>query len=187
MRIISINARTCDNERAFHLIITSQSFFPDIYNDAEGAGGWNCDDDESRRCESKSGSDSAYLCAYQEANNISTRRKAFNGENKQIFRSPQNVKLFIYFTSLVLMRFRMCLLSLHFYKRISWWNQEQMFVDKQFRFVSSRNAKIVISWAAWRSWRLQKFFFWARNSISRLNEFFVSKLVSLSLLCFIFE
>lgn len=45
----------------------SAIFFSDVYNDAEGAGGWNCDDDDSRRCESMSGSDSAYLCVYREA------------------------------------------------------------------------------------------------------------------------
>lgn len=98
------------------------------------------------------------------------------------------------------MRFGMCLLSLHFYERISWWNQEQMFVDKQFLVLcllaSEKTQKFVISCAAWGELRLipvpdsgfrrrarlsensgKIYFFWARNSISRLDEFFSPELV----------
>lgn len=118
------------------------------------------------------------------------REKLFCGENKQIFLPNRKIVYLFYFflfqcgSECICFRFIFC-------ERISWWNQEQMFVDKQFSvlyiFVSSLKRNVI--WCALENSPVRlhaeveapNFFRLARNSISRFNEF------SSAVFCFVFE
>ena len=92
----------------------------------------------------------------------------YESEIKQTYRD-KNVYLFCFFISMRIPMYY--LLSFRFHWKDSWWNQEQMFVDKHFLHFSSSKCDFQSSLCLGDLSEFSKNRCLARNSISRLNEF----------------